>query len=144
MSSGDVLSVLNSRSGLLGLSGHSNDMRALQSRAQAGDDSALLAVEIFCYRLAKAVSSLVVALGRLDALVFTGGIGENDADVRERVVDALGFLGLRLDPEANGQHGRASSGRICMTTDGVPTALVVPTDEELSIARDTIRLICSP
>jgi acetate kinase len=144
MSSGDVLSVLNSRSGLLGLSGHSNDMRALQSRAQAGDDSALLAVEIFCYRLAKAVSSLVVALGRLDALVFTGGIGENDADVRERVVDALGFLGLRLDPEANGQHGRASSGRICMTTDGVPTALVVPTDEELSIARDTIRLIRSP
>lgn len=141
MTSEAVLGVLNSRSGLLGMSGHSNDMRALQSRAEAGDESASLAVEIFCYRLAKALSGLVVALGRLDALVFTGGIGENDARVRERVVDALGFLGLRLDPDANREHGRSTSGQICVATDGMPTALVVPTDEELSIARDTIRLI---
>jgi acetate kinase len=135
----EVVEALNARSGLLALSGLSNDMREVQARADEGDDRAALALEVFVYRLSKAVAGLVVGLGSLDALVFTGGIGENDARIRARVVSALGFLGLELDPDANDAHGRTTDGRI--GGDGTPTAMVVPTDEELMIARDTLRLI---
>ncbi len=139
MSSQQVIDVLNKASGLLGLSGATNDMRQLQASAADGDERAQLAIDVFDYRMAKAVSALVVGLGHLDALVFTGGIGENDARIRASVVEALGFLGLRLDPDANDRHGRDTAGRI--SRDGQPTALVVRTDEELMIARDTTRLI---
>jgi acetate kinase len=139
LTSADVTDVLNKRSGLLALSGRSNDMRQVQADAADGEERARLALDVFTYRLAKAVAALVVGLGRLDALVFTGGIGENDALVRARVVESLGFLGLRLDSAANDAHGRATAGRICQ--DGAATALVVPTDEELMIARDTMRLV---
>jgi acetate kinase len=141
LSSVDVLDALNKRSGLLALSGRTNDMRQIQSLAAEGDEHAQLALDVFVYRMAKAVSALVVGLGRLDALVFTGGIGENDARVRARVVEALGFLGLQLDAEANAKHGEQTSGRIAR--EGPSTALVVPTDEELMIARDTTRLIAA-
>jgi acetate kinase len=142
LTSEDVTEVLNKRSGLLALSGRSNDMRQVQTGAAEGGERAQLALDVFTYRLAKAVASLVVGLGRLDALVFTGGIGENDARIRARVVDSLGFLGLTLDGTANESHGRDTGGRICH--DGPSTALVVPTDEELMIARDTIRLVSAP
>lgn len=137
-SSAEVSEQLNKRSGLLGLSGRSNDMRTLQAAAEAGDERARLAIDVFVHRLAKAVGALAVALGRLDAVVFTGGIGEHDDDVRARVVDSLGVLGLRLDAPANAAHGQATGGRIG-TGDG-PAALVVATDEELMIALDTSRL----
>lgn len=133
-----VLDALNTDSGLLGLSGVSNDMRILCDAARDGSESAALAIEVFCYRAAKAVGALAVALGGLDALVFTAGIGENSAEVRSRVLSHLGVLGLRVDAEANLDHGRGSSGRI--SAPGPPVALVVPTDEELVIARDTSRL----
>ena len=133
-----VVHQLNTASGLLGLSGSSNDMRTLLEAASAGDEDAALAVELFCYRAAKHVASLSVALGRLDAVVFTGGIGENSAPVRAAVLAHLSVLGLHLDEEANAVNGRASSGRI--SAPGGPVALVVPTDEELLIARDTADL----
>ncbi|QIK67669.1 acetate kinase [Nocardioides sp. HDW12B] len=141
----EVLAALNSRSGLLGLSGLSNDMRTLCDAAEAGSEPATLAVQVFCYRVAKTVGALTVALGGLDAVVFTGGIGEHSSLVRSRVLDRLAVLGLHEDPEANARHGRGTGGRVDRATDpsstAGPAALVVPTDEELVIARDTARLV---
>lgn len=136
-----VLDVLNKRSGLLGLSGHSNDLRTLEDDAAAGDARAALAVEVFAYVAAKQLAGLVVALGRLDALVFTGGIGENGVAMRARIVALLGFLGLDLDPSANALAIRGRAGRITRSTS--PQALVVPTDEELMIAHDTAALVAA-
>lgn len=135
-----ITKVLNRDSGLLGLSGLSNDLRTLQEAAANGHAGADLAIAVFCYRLAKAIAALTVALGRLDALVFTGGIGEHSALVRSRTLARLGFLGLVEDPAANAAHGPAH-GRI--THPGTSLALVVPTDEELLIARDTAELIAA-
>jgi acetate kinase len=134
-----VTSLLNRESGLLGLSELSNDMRRLTEAAERGQERAALAVEIFCYRLAKHLAALVVPLGRLDVLVFTGGIGENATGVRGRVVGLLEHLGLRLDPARNADHGAGSGGVI--TSDEPPVAVVVATDEELLIASDTAALI---
>jgi acetate kinase len=130
---------LNTDSGLAGLTSAGGDMRTVEAAAAAGDARAQLALEVFVYRLAKAISGLVVGLQRLDALIFTGGIGENSAVVRSMVLNRLGFLGLREDARANADHGRHTGGRISLR--GPVLALVVPTDEELLIARDTINVI---
>jgi acetate kinase len=135
----DALDALNKKSGLLGVSGLSNDLRTIEQAAGEGHARARLALDIFCYVLAKAIAALVVPLGRLDALVFTGGIGENSSLVRGRVVGHLGFLGLALDEAANSTHGRQQRGRI--TTLERPQALVVPTNEELMIAMDTVDIV---
>jgi len=133
-----ILDALNKKSGLLGVSGLSNDMRTVEEAATGGHERARLAFDIFCYVLAKAIAALVVPLGRLDALVFTGGIGENSATVRATVLGQLGFLGLTVDPDANAVHGRGQQGRI--TRETRPQALVVPTNEELMIAMDTAEI----
>ena len=135
----DLTDVLDTRSGLLGLSGASNDMRTISEAAERGDERAGLALDVFVHRLAKAVAGLAASLGGLDALVFTAGIGENSVLVRSRVLARLGFLGLAEDPAANAAHGRTTGGRISLP--GPVQALVVPTDEELMIARDTARLV---
>jgi acetate kinase len=134
-----LLDVLNTRSGLLGLSGLSNDMRTLGAAADAGSADAALAIEIFCYRAAKSVGALAVAMGRLDAVVFTGGIGEKDAPVRAEILRHLRVLGVRTDLVANEDHGRGHAGRVS-SADSPVVALVVPTDEELVIARDAAEL----
>jgi len=130
---------LNTASGLTGLSGVGNDMRTVQAAAADGNERARLALEVFVHRLAKAIAGMVVGLERLDALVFTGGIGEHSAEIRSLVLARLAFLGLAEDPEANAQDGRTNGGLI--GPDGPVLAMVVPTDEELMIARDTARLI---
>jgi acetate kinase len=130
---------LNTDSGLLGLAGAGSDMRTVEAAAAAGNERAQLAVEVFVHRLAKAIAALVVGLQRLDALIFTGGIGENSAIVRSMVLSRLGFLGLTEDVQANADHGLHTAGRISLG--GPVVALVVPTDEELLIARDTARVI---
>jgi acetate kinase len=135
----DVLDILNKKSGLLGVSGLSNDMRAIEEASAGGHERARLALDIFCYVLAKSIASLVVPLGRLDALVFTGGIGENSTTVRARVVGHLEFLGFTLDAAANAAHVRGQGGRITVETR--PQALVVPTNEELMIAMDTAAVV---
>jgi acetate kinase len=137
----EITQALNKESGLLGLSGSSNDLRTVSEAADAGDTDAALALEVFCYRLAKTVAALVVSLGRLDALVFTGGIGENSIVVRSRVLAQLGFLGLGENLIANAEHGRKHAGRVSLMGDVV--ALVVPTNEELVIARDTAALVAA-
>lgn len=141
LSLADINDLLNKKSGLLGLSGSTNDMRRLLEAKDAGDERAHIAFEVFTYRLAKAIAGLVVALGRLDALVFTGGIGENSTPVRRRTLEHLPFLGLRVDDAANARHGADSNGRISLPSD--TKALVVHTDEEMVIARDTAALLPS-
>ncbi|HTP50242.1 MAG TPA: acetate kinase [Anaeromyxobacteraceae bacterium] len=138
-SADDVMDALNKRSGLLGISGLSNDMRTLQEAADAGHERAALAIEKFCHSVAKAAAGMVVSLGRIDALVFTGGIGENAVRVRGKIVELLEFLGLKLDPAANERHGRDAQGRI--TTGGQPLAAVIATNEELMIAMDAAEII---
>ena len=134
----ELSEALYTASGLQALSGVSNDMRTVEAAAAEGHERARLAVTVFVHRLAKAIVAMVVGLERLDALVFTAGIGENSAAIRSHVLERLGFLGLTEDPEANARHGRDTRGRISL--DGPVVAMVVPTDEELMIARDTARL----
>ena len=137
----ELTQALNLESGLEGLSGVGNDMRTVEAAAAGGNERARLALEVFVHRLSKAIAGLVVGLQRLDALVFTGGIGENSAAVRSLVLRQLGFLGLAEDVQANVYHGRRTGGRISVA--GPVLALVVPTDEELMIARDTARVIAA-
>ncbi len=139
ISAAEVLDQLNKKSGLLGISGLSNDMRTLHTAAQMGHERASLAIDKFCHSIAKAAAGMLVSLGRLDALVFTGGIGENAAFVREKVVDLLAFIGLVLDPGLNATNGKATGGRV--TRSVRPQALVMPTNEELMIAMDTAEIV---
>ena len=127
--------VLNHESGLKGICG-SNDMRAIHAAAEGGDSRARLAIDMFCYRLRKYIGAYLAVLGKVDALVFTGGIGENDARIRARVCDGLAFLGIRLDPDANAQVGPA--GRPIHARGSEIAVYVIPTDEELEIARQTL------
>jgi acetate kinase len=136
----EVTDLLNKQSGLLGLSGASNDMRNLLQLEAAGNTRAKLAIDVFCYRLAKGVLGLCAALPSLDALVFTGGIGENAAPVRERSVRALSVLGASLDPRLNAEHGRTSGGVVSDAASKI-RVMVVPTNEELVIAREAARLL---
>ena len=136
----EITAMLNSRGGLLGLSGLSNDMRTLTEAARNGHERAKLAIEVFCYRLAKSVCGLTAALDTIDALVFTGGIGENSAEVRALTAAHLKILGIDLDAGKNASHGRSDGGRISSADSRIP-CLVIPTNEELMIARETLRLI---
>lgn len=126
---------LNRDSGLVGLCGD-NDLRAVEQRAAGGDDRAALALAVFCYRIRKYVGAYAAVLGGLDGLVFTAGIGEHSPTVRARVCDGLGFLGIALDPQAN-----AASTTVVSSDDSAVPVLVVPTDEELEIALQSLAAI---
>ncbi|MGE6243413.1 acetate kinase [Ectopseudomonas guguanensis] len=131
--------MLNKDSGLLGLSGLSNDMRTLEQACEQGHAGASLAIEVFCYRLAKSLAAMSCALRRLDGLIFTGGIGENSALIRSRTLDHLSLLGLKLDAQANARCVRGVAGAI--HAEGHTRVLVVPTNEERQIALDTLALL---
>ncbi len=136
----EVTEILNKKSGLLGLSGVSNDMRTLLVEKAKGHPRASLAVEVFCYRLAKHLLGTAAALDHIDAIVFTGGIGENSWPVRQRTLEHLRIFHATIDHELNRSHGAGAAGRIT-TSDSQLLALVVPTNEELLIARETTRLM---
>ena len=138
-SADDVMDALNRRSGLLGISGLSNDMRTLQEAADQGHERAALAIDKFCHSVAKAAAGMIVSLGHVDVLVFTGGIGENAVQVRAKIVELLGFAGFALDAHANALHGKPLRGRITRSTS--PMAAVVATNEELMIAIDTAEIV---
>lgn len=140
-STSQTLEVLNKKSGLLGVSGISQDMRELLKAREAGDEKAALAIEIFVYQLAKTIGALTIPLGRLDALIFTGGIGENAAPVRAEVGALLRSLKISIDPEKNFKAVRGEGSVISCKEEGAPLVLVVPTDEELLIAKDTLALV---
>ncbi len=136
----EVETLLNKQSGLLGISGLTNDMRTLQSELSEHDDRrARLAIEIFCYRARKYIGAYLAAMGGADAIVFTGGIGENSPEIRRRICEGLEWAGLSLDAEKNKDAvGREE----VITREGSRLAVyVIPTDEELLIARDTARCI---
>jgi acetate kinase len=133
--------LLNKQSGLLGISGLTNDMRDLLAEAREnGDRRARLAIDIFCYRARKYIGSYLAAMGGADAVVFAGGIGENSAEIRARICDGLQWAGLAVDHSLNDAlvGGRAGA---FSTEDSRLQAWVVPTDEELLIARDTFRAV---
>jgi acetate kinase len=132
-----LLQVLNSASGLKGISGISNDMRDLLREAGAGNERATLAVDAFCYRVRKYMGMYLAAMDGADVLIFTGGIGENSAAIRARICQGLGSLGISVDAAAN---ERAGDGPREIGSSKIPV-WVVPTDEELLIARDTLRCI---
>jgi acetate kinase len=140
MSAREVETLLNTQSGLLGISGLTNDMRELQKEQKDHDDRRVrLAIEIFCYRVRKYIGAYLAAMGGADAIVFTGGIGENSPEVRERVCDGLEWFGLNLDASKNAQ---ALGREVRITTDESRLrAFVIPTDEEMLIAPDTVRCI---
>ncbi len=131
--------MLNQESGLLGLSGLSNDMRTLEHARADGHAGATLAIEVFCYRLAKSLAAMACALPQLDGLVFTGGIGEHSPLVRATTVAHLKLLGLALDEPTNQRTRGGASGPI--HRQGSPRVLVIPTNEERQIALDTLALL---
>jgi acetate kinase len=132
-------SVLNKHSGLLGVSGLTHDMRELLEEVRQNNDRrASLAIEIFCYRARKYIGSYLAAMGGADAVVFTGGIGENSPDIRSRICQGLDWMGLYLDEGLNEQRVKGSEGPIHRQGSRLG-AYVIPTDEELLIARDTVR-----
>jgi acetate kinase len=135
---GAITDILTRKSGLLGVSGVSQDMRSILQAIDSGNDRARLAVDLFCYRLARALLGLAAGLQRIDGLIFTGGIGENSAIIRARTLKHLQILRPEINATWNEQHGRESNGRITEET-GL-ACFVVPTNEELMIARQTAAL----
>ena len=133
----EVDTLLNRRSGLAGLTGH-NDMRDVHAAADAGDAAASLALDVYVRRIKHYVGAYAAIMGGIDALTFTAGVGEHDARIRARVVDGLEFLGLGVDPERNAAHGGE---RVISPDDGRASVLVIPTDEELAIARHTLSVV---
>jgi len=133
--------LLNKHSGLLGVSGVGSDMRDIHRAAEAGNERAALALDIFCYRVRKYIGAYSAVLGGLDALVFTGGIGENDAHVRACSVEGLEHLGLLVDPARNEAPQFEDDIASVGLADAAANMLVIRTDEELMIARDTVRLL---
>ena len=133
-----VLNVLNKKSGLEGLSGVSSDMRDLEAAAEGGNVDAANAHDVLCYGIAKFIGGYVAAMNGVDAIVFTAGIGENDGKVRKKVCSYLGYLGVEIDDEANAKRGE----EIVISKEGCPVKVaVIPTNEELAIARDTVALV---
>jgi acetate kinase len=141
LSAQEVETLLNKQSGLLGVSGLTNDMRELLDEARENDDRrARLAVEIFCYRVRKYIGSYLAAMNGADAIIFAGGIGENSAEVRAKICEGLSWLGLELDLGRN--DGMIGGREGLISKDGSRLAAhVIPTNEELLIARDTVRVI---
>lgn len=139
LSAGEVVNLLNKKSGLLGLSELSNDMRTLRQAAAEGHSGAQLAIEVFVFRLARAIGALSVSLPRLDALIFTGGIGENAPDIRLKVLQQLRIMGFAVDESANTLATGGQSGVI--TRPQGPVAMVVNTNEELMIVQQTVQVL---
>jgi acetate kinase len=135
----EVDEILNKKSGLLGISGVSNDMREILKSVDEGNERSKLALDIFIFRLAKSIAALRVSLDSCDAIIFTGGIGEHNALIRKRVLDRLSYLGVKVDDTANEANGQNTNGLISLS--GGTVAYVIPTNEELMIAQETTETI---
>ena len=133
-----IMNVLNKKSGVEGVSGVSSDFRDLEAAAKAGNKRAELAIDVFAYRVAKYVGAYTAAMNGVDNIVFTAGIGENCALVRTKVCSYLGYLGITVDAQANEVHGEE---KVISTADSKVKVCVIPTNEELAIARETVALV---
>ena len=135
----EVMEILNKKSGVYGLSDWvSSDFRDLDDAADAGNEKAKMAVDVFCYRTVKYIGSYIAAMNGVDAIVFTAGLGENNGIVRNQILEHFGYLGVIVDHEANVVRGEE---RIITTPESKVKAAVVPTNEELAIARETVELL---
>ena len=132
--------LLNKKSGLLGISGVSSDMREVTASMEAGNERAALAKKMYAYRIKKYIGAFAAAMGGVDVIIFTGGVGENRHEVREAVCENMEFLGIKLDKEQNAKIMFGKDG-IISTADSKVKVVVLPTDEELMIAQDTLALI---
>ncbi|NYE58224.1 acetate/propionate family kinase [Carboxydothermus ferrireducens] len=139
LSAAQVNDILNKKSGVLGISGYS-DFRDIEERASAGDDKAKLALEMFCYQVAKYIGAYAAAMNGVDAIVFTAGVGENSDVVRKEVCKYLEFLGATLDEEKNKIRGKEA---IISKPDSKVKIMVIPTNEELMIAKETLELVAN-
>ena len=133
-----VMNVLNKKSGVQGLSKLSSDFRDLEAAANEGNELAIGAIDVFCYRVAKYIGAYVAAMNGVDAIAFTAGIGENTTIVRAKVLEYLGYLGITVDAQANEVHGEE---KVISTADSKVKVCVIPTNEELAIARETVALV---
>lgn len=138
MSVADIDNALNKKSGLLGISGVSSDMRDIEGAAKDGNARAKLAIDVLRHRALKYIGAYAIELGRVDAIIFTGGIGENAIDFRGSVVERLTTLGIKLDAAANNVRGKDA---VISTADSPIKVMIVPTNEELVIARDTKEIV---
>ena len=138
MSMADMMTTLNKKSGVLGISGVSSDFRDLDNAAAEGNKRAALAIEVFEYGVRKMIAEYAAAMGGVDAVIFTAGVGENSADMRLHFVDGLQFMGIEIDPEKNNIRGEE---RIVSPDGAKVKVLVIPTNEELMIAKDTAELV---
>jgi len=138
MSIKDINDFLNKKSGVLGISGVSSDFRDIHEAADAGNERAQLAIDIFCYRVRKYIAEYSAVTGGLDAVIFTAGIGENNSIVRRKVLEGLEYLGIEIDQEKNKVRGMEID---ISTPDAKVRTLVIPTNEELAIARETLKLL---
>ena len=134
----EVMNILNKKSGVLGVSGVSSDFRDIEAAAEQGNKRAQLALDMFCYKVTKRIASAAAAMGGVDAVVFTAGVGENSAELREQIVSSLGFMGIKIDPEKNKVRGEE---RDISTDDARVRTLLIPTNEELVIAQDTAAIV---
>ncbi|MCR4435835.1 MAG: acetate kinase [Clostridiales bacterium] len=138
MSVRDMENFLNKKSGLLGISGVSSDFRDLEEAADEGNDRAKLAIEMFCYKVKKYIGEYAAIMNGVDAVVFTAGVGENSSLARKTILEGMDYLGISIDPEKNKERGR----EIDISAEGAKVrTLVIPTNEELAIARETLKLI---
>ena len=135
----EMTTILNKKSGALGLSGLSNDYRDLVEAAQGGNQDAINALDVMVYRVIKYIGAYYMALGGVDAIALTAGVGENNLELRAKIVEGLAAIGIKLDVEANAVRGDE---RKISTDDSAAQVWVVPTNEELAIARETARLVC--
>lgn len=135
---GGLMNVLNKKSGVAGISGVSSDFRDLDNAAAEGNKRARIALDVFIYHVAKYVGSYAAAMNGVDVIAFTAGIGENAGNVREGVCEYLGYLGIEIDKEANSKRGEEIT---ISTPDSRVKVMVIPTNEELAIARDTVALL---
>lgn len=134
----EMAEYLNKQSGVLGISGVSSDMREVEAAASDGNSRARLALEMYCYRIKKYIGAYAAAMGGVDIIVWTAGVGENQTDVREDSCKGLEFLGIKIDHEANNTQGKEA---VISAPDSKVTVCVIPTDEELMIAKDTMALL---
>jgi acetate kinase len=134
----EVNNIMNKKSGVLGISGVSSDFRDIEGAAKEGNKRAQLALDVFVYRVKTTIGAYVAALDGVDAIVFTAGLGENSCSSREAICKGLTYLGIKIDSEANGQRGKEL---VISTDDSDTKVLVIPTNEELMIARDTLALV---
>ncbi len=133
-----VLNVLNKKSGVMGLSGVSSDFRDIEAAEQAGNERAATAQQVFNYRVIKYIGAYAAAMNGVDCICFTAGVGENNGVLRKQICENLAYLGIQIDDEANSKRGEET---VISTPDSKVKVLVIPTNEELAIARETVALV---